>query len=605
MEAVLGRQSSKRQIPVTFPRAPAYDETTEMGARPGLPADANEPAALHLLVMGDGVFRQFPLTCGTRMTIGRGDAVDVRLSDPRASRRHACLHVGEKLFLEDLGSANGTAVRDVKLESKERREVAPGEPISIGSTVLMVQRTWAREKRKVLWPHGYFETRLEEECSRAERAGATFAVLRVRLERGQGERGARVVAKELRNSDVLANYGPDDFEILLVDTKPDLIAATVKRILDKLSKEGLHGQVGAASFPRDARAPAALIAQACAAVSGVRADGVPIVLHDESMVRLHQFAERMAQGNISVLILGETGVGKEILAETIHRGSPRSAKPFVRLNCAAFVDTLAESELFGYERGAFTGAVQAKPGLLETADGGTIFLDEVGELSMVLQGKILRVLETHEVVRVGGLKQKKIDVRFVAATNRDLETNVLAGTFRRDLYFRLNGATLAIPPLRERPSEILYLAESFVEQVGRQLSRPLPAISKEARVVLEHYSWPGNIRELKNVIERAVLLCTGDEIEPEHLPIEKMKELVLDTVPRNDGPRLVDSDDDHDLDMATSPGSPDIMSNERARILDALAKCAGNQSRAAKLLGISRGTLISRLDSLGIARPRK
>jgi DNA-binding NtrC family response regulator len=592
-------------IPVTPLRTqPVNEEPTEMGARPGHPLDSNDPAALHLVVMGDGVFRRFPLTSGTRLTIGRGNDVDVRLSDPRASRSHACLHVGDKLMLEDLGSANGTAVREARLEPRERREVAPGEPISIGTTVLMVQRSWARDKRKLLVSHAYFETRLEEECSRAERAASNFAVVRVKLERGQGEAGARVVAMELRSSDVLAVYGPDDLEILLVDTKPDVVARTVKRIGAKLSKEGLGAELGTACFPRDARAPAALIAHACAAVSGARIDGVPIVLHDESMLRLRRFAERMAQGNIGVLILGETGVGKEIFAEIIHRASPRSGKPFVRLNCAAFVETLAESELFGYERGAFTGAVQAKPGLLEAADGGTIFLDEVGELSMALQGKILRVLETREVVRVGGLKQKKIDVRFVAATNRDLETSVLSGAFRRDLYFRLNGATLAIPPLRERRSEIFFLAKSFVEQIGSQLGREPPAISDEARAVLEHYSWPGNIRELKNVIERAVLLCAERQILPEHLPIDKMRELVLDGPARADGPRPLEPGDE-DAEAPTSADTINDARDQKARILDALARCAGNQSRAAKLLGISRGTLVSRLDALGIARPRK
>ena len=599
------RLRSKMGIPVTSPRPAINEETTEMGARPGHPLDLDDPAALHLVVMGDGVFRQYPLTSGTKLTIGRGQGVEVRLSDPRASRNHACLHVGEKLVLEDLGSANGTAIRDSKLAPKERREVSPGEAIAIGSTVLMVQRTWSREKRKLLLPHGYFETRLEEECSRAERTGSNFAVVRVKLARGQGDAGARAVAMELRTSDVLAIYGPDDLEILLVDTKPTVVDATVKRIIAKLSKEGLAAQTGAACFPRDARAPAALISQACAAVSGAQIDGVPIVVHDESMRRLHQFAERMAQGNISVLLLGETGVGKEILAEAIHRASPRKGRPFVRLNCAAFVETLAESELFGYERGAFTGAAQAKPGLFEVADGGTIFLDEVGELSMALQGKILRVLETHEVVRVGGLKQKRIDVRFVAATNRDLETSVLFGTFRRDLYFRLNGATLAIPPLRERTSEIMFLAGIFVEQICRQLGKEPPAISMDAKAALERYSWPGNIRELKNVMERAVLLCTGNEVKPEHLPIEKMGELNLGSSPQVEGRRHVAPDDDHDVDLPTSPGNADFMSSERARILDALSKCAGNQSRAAKLLGISRGTLVARLDSLGIARPRK
>jgi two-component system, NtrC family, response regulator AtoC len=329
------------------------------------------------------------------------------------------------------------------------------------------------------------------------------------------------------------------------------------------------------------------------------------------MRRVYDLATRMAQGTISVLILGETGVGKEVLAETIHRLSPRSGRPFVRLNCAAFADTLVESELFGHERGAFTGAAQAKPGLLETAEGGTVFLDEVGELPLPLQVKLLRVLETREVSRVGGLKPRKIDVRFIAATNRDLEADVLAGVFRQDLYFRLNGATIVIPALRDRLTELDALAEAFVLQICQQLGRVPPAITPEAGTTLGRYSWPGNIRELKNVMERAVLLCTGDEISPQHLPIEKMGEML----PRNrlstrfpaatkaGGPTDPGSDPGSDSRLVAEPASK--ADTQRTEILDALGKCAGNQSRAAKLLGISRRTFVSRLDALGIARPRK
>jgi transcriptional regulator with PAS, ATPase and Fis domain len=428
--------------------------------------------------------------------------------------------------------------------------------------------------------------------------------VRVNLAKGKGAAGARIVASELRNSDVLATYGPDDLEILLADTAVATVDATVARIAERLGAQNVEARVGKACFPRDARTPAALISRASADVRGDEPEGVPLVLHDESMRRVHEFAERMAQGNISVLILGETGVGKEILAEVIHRSSPRRAKPFVRLNCAAFADTLAESELFGYERGAFTGAMQAKAGLLETAEGGTVFLDEVGELSPPLQVKILRVLETREVVRVGGLKPKKIDVRFVAATNRDLEADVLAGTFRRDLYFRLNGATLAIPPLRERTSEILVLAESFVAQICQQLKRRPPAISGEARSMLERHTWPGNIRELKNLIERAVLLCVGDVITAEHLPVEKMGEVIVPSRRQQPGLPHFESNDPQDAEQLTVQGA-DVLGQMRDKILDALSQCAGNQSRAAKLLGISRGTLISRLDTLGIVRPRK
>jgi two-component system, NtrC family, response regulator AtoC len=305
------------------------------------------------------------------------------------------------------------------------------------------------------------------------------------------------------------------------------------------------------------------------------------------MAQLRALVERVAAGTISVLVSGETGVGKERMAETVHRLSPRAKKPFLRLNCAALASTLLESELFGYERGAFTGADRAKPGLLETAHGGTVFLDEVGELTLGLQAKLLRVLEERAVLRVGALAPIPIDVRFVAATNRDLESEVARGAFRSDLFFRLNGFSIVIPPLRERRSEILPLARKFANDVAASLGRPCaPALGADAVALLEAHYWPGNIRELRNVIERAVLLCAADTIRAEHLPGEKM----------------------HGHPPAGSP--EDVLRQqleqvERDRILGVLAQCAGNQTQAAKVLGISRGTLVSRLSAFGVPRPRK
>jgi two-component system response regulator AtoC len=310
------------------------------------------------------------------------------------------------------------------------------------------------------------------------------------------------------------------------------------------------------------------------------------------MQRLHSLIERVAPGKIPVLLLGETGVGKEVFAETLHRLSPRATKPLLRLNCVAFSETLLESELFGHEKGAFTGAAQAKPGLLEDADGGTVFIDEVGELPGAIQVKLLRVIEDHEVMRIGSLKPRKLDVRFVAATNRNLEAEIAAGRFRQDLFFRLNGMTLVIPPLRERASEIEPLARAFLKRATREAGlQTEPGLSAEALALLRSYSWPGNIRELRNVIERAVLLCAGSCIGPEHLPTDKMSATF---VPSPNVPPASPAD----LRMT-------LRSIEREQILDALAKCKGNQSQAAKLLGISRSTIIARIEQYGIGRPRR
>jgi transcriptional regulator with PAS, ATPase and Fis domain len=280
------------------------------------------------------------------------------------------------------------------------------------------------------------------------------------------------------------------------------------------------------------------------------------------------------------------------VAELVHSLSPRAACPLVRLNCAGFSETLLASELFGHERGAFTGADRAKPGVLEGAEGGTVFLDEVGELPMSIQPKLLRVLEDKVVTRVGALKGRPIDVRFVAATNRDLEVEVAEGRFRQDLFFRLNGFQLRIPPLRERPGEIAELARAFLAPAARAAGlATAPSLSQEAQELLVGYSWPGNVRELRNVIERAVLLSTDGVITAVHLPTDKMRQRVT----RSAGVPVADHD----------PLRAALEARERQRVEDALAQCGGNQTHAARLLGISRGTLVTRVNAYGLTRPRK
>jgi len=307
------------------------------------------------------------------------------------------------------------------------------------------------------------------------------------------------------------------------------------------------------------------------------------------MQKVYALAERAAAGTINVLIAGETGVGKELLAETVHRASPRREGPYVCLNCAALSESLLESELFGHERGAFTGAVAAKPGLLETAAGGTLFLDEVGELPLATQAKLLRVIETREVTRLGSVRPRRIDVRFIAATNRELEAEVGRGAFRQDLYFRLNGITLTIPPLRTRVDEIPHLAETFARQICRDLGRAPPVLLPPIVKLLESYAWPGNIRELKNVVERAVLLSIGPVIGREHLPVDKLSPTVAIPTP---APGVESTQ--------KMPAPP-----ERDRIVAALNACAGNQSRAAEMLGMPRRTFVNKLDAYKIPRPKK
>jgi two-component system, NtrC family, response regulator AtoC len=330
-----------------------------------------------------------------------------------------------------------------------------------------------------------------------------------------------------------------------------------------------------------------------------------------AMERVRRLCDKVALGLLSVLILGETGSGKEVLAERLHQKSPRKDKPFLRLNCAALSESLFESELFGHERGAFTGAVASKPGLLETAHGGTVFLDEVGELTPSMQVKLLRVIERREVMRVGGLKATSIDVRFVSATHRDLVEEVKEGRFRADLFFRLNGITLVVPPLRERREEIEKLAREFAKEACRVSGMPEVELPRETILALERHDWPGNIRELRNVVERAVLLSGSHMVKPAHLGIAVTTDNVdgLDTMSSSIPSRAPSSMPSSMPRSGATKSSPGTGSGEaeaeRERIVAALWQNGGNQSITAKQLGVSRRTLLKKLDKYGIARPQK
>jgi len=375
----------------------------------------------------------------------------------------------------------------------------------------------------------------------------------------------------------------------------------------------MEARHGVAWYPRDGRSTDALLARGNALLRPSAGDGKAGASLDThktdgaGMDRLRGLAKRAAASNISVLILGETGVGKDVLAREIHRLSPRTGR-LVALNCAGLTETLIETELFGHERGAFTGADRAKVGLLEAGNGGTIFLDEVGEMPLSLQARLLRAIEAREVLPVGALKPRPIDVRFIAATNRDLETDVAKGTFRRDLFFRLNGITLAIPPLRERTDEIEALVETFIEDACRETGRTPPTVTAEAMHYIRSYNWPGNIRELKNVIERALVLSDGDEIQAQLLPLDKMGVGAARTRSEDSGvgqPRAPYADQVTAIAAGLPALDDPAKAAERQSILDALAKYAGNQTRAAEALGMPRRTFITKLDAYGIPRPQK
>jgi Nif-specific regulatory protein len=290
--------------------------------------------------------------------------------------------------------------------------------------------------------------------------------------------------------------------------------------------------------------------------------------------RVYQLIARVAPADTTVLVRGESGTGKELAARALHQNSPRRERPFVAINCAALTETLLESELFGHERGAFTGALAQKKGKLEVADGGTLFLDEVGEMPATLQAKLLRVLQEREFERVGGTRTIHVDVRVVAATNRDLEEAVRNGGFRQDLYYRLNVVSFEMPPLRERREDIPLLASYFVSKYAAKFKRRVTGLSAEARECLMNYDWPGNVRELENAVERAVVLGSTDRVLPEDLP-----ETVLESVPDPSSP-------DHAAAQPVTRYHDSLREAKRQLILRALEQSAGSFTEAARLLGV-------------------
>ncbi|MBD3161185.1 MAG: response regulator [Candidatus Eisenbacteria bacterium] len=306
-----------------------------------------------------------------------------------------------------------------------------------------------------------------------------------------------------------------------------------------------------------------------------------LVGRSPGMLELYRMIEQVAPTTAGVLISGESGTGKEVIAGTVHRLSPRSARPFVVVNCAAIPATLLESELFGHEKGAFTGATAARTGCFEQADGGTLFLDEIGEMSVDLQSKLLRALENGRFRRVGGDREIAVDVRIVAATNADLKGLLAEGRFREDLYFRLNVFGIAIPPLRERREDVALLADHFLQQHLRQKNDPITGFSDAALRLMERYAWPGNVRELRNAVHRAAILCSGGEILPEHLPPAVRGEET--SLPRSGSGVFL-------------PDGTSIAEAERMLIFETLRTNRWNKSKAAEILGISLKTLYNRLN---------
>ncbi len=394
---------------------------------------------------------------------------------------------------------------------------------------------------------------------------------------------------------VLRSRGTD---LIMIDVGLD-----IRDLAEKIVAEHIHAPIVACGVDNDARAAVAAIHAGAkeyitlppdpeligAVLSAIADDTRDLVTRDETMAKVIKLAGQIATSDASILITGESGTGKEMVARYVHQKSQRASRPFVSVNCAAIPENLLESELFGHEKGAFTGAIARRIGKFEEADGGTLLLDEISEMDARLQAKLLRALQERVIDRVGGGKPVPVNIRVIATSNRDLAAEVKSGNFREDLLYRLNVVNLKIPALRDRPSDILELAEHFSRRYADANGVPLRPISADARNELNRARWPGNVRELENTIHRAVLLATGSEID-------------VESIRSPDGSRLGDARDPASQaamiadQMTAGMVGRTVAAVERDLILDTLKHCLGNRTHAANILGISIRTLRNKLN---------
>ena len=585
----------------------------------------------YLLVFSGPTPWMHPLPASGAVVIGRSEAADLRLDDAQVSRLHAKLALDDgRIAITDLGSHQGTFVNGVPLSGE--RALQPGDRIRLHRTTLELH---AAPPRLAPVEPAVFQRRVAHEVARAVGDGRMVSVVCVvaasALASQRGPEHAvmsqptgaarslesaatqRAVLGQLRRGDAVTWSADHELYVLLPDTCPDEADAIATRIRNKLHGTAL--QIGRVTCPTDGYDAAILLAGAHAAavtadpdrdhgaahrVQTLTIGAQRVIIADPVVLQLYALVERLASSEIPVLITGESGCGKELVATALHTRSRRAKHRLISLNCAALHDTLVESELFGHAKGAFSGAIAHRPGLLEAASGSTLFLDEVGELTLANQAKLLRVLESHRVTRVGDTREHEVDVRIVAATNRDLEADVADGRFRRDLYFRLSAARLALPPLRQRPHELPLLAAAFLEEACRITGRRTIQISDGASRALLAHAWPGNVRELKNLMQYVAATMSVDELLADHVTerLARLPAAVVPSTPPPDAPELPP------IPLQFRPLADELRELELTRIREALAATRGNQTRAAGLLAMPVRTFFEKVKQYGLT-PRK
>ncbi len=551
------------------------------------PPSTRAPEPSLLLYHRDGV-KVVSLRPGASVVVGRTYPSDAVVDDPSLSRQHARFSADAGgVTLEDLESTNGTWVNG---ERVTKARVSYGDVIRIGDVAASLHVVPARG----VDGHDRFMSALEDEAKRAHTFARPVAV--VMLSGEHVSKWTAHVAAALRPADRIGIYADDTALVMLPELGREAASLRAKELGELAGAK----KVGLAILPDDAASADELLSAVRAShkrgLSATTSAPAPpnMIVRSERMRAVLDEVARVAPSTLPVLVHGETGTGKELIARAIHDQSPRRGAPMRSINCGAIPSSLVEGMLFGHERGAFTSADKQQKGLFEQAHGGTVFLDELGELSMTAQAALLRVLETKKLMRIGGDREIEVDVRVVAATHRDLEAMCDAGAFRRDLVYRLNAVVLDLPPLRERAVEIEPLVAALLAEANTSSGRAVRGLSPEALELVRRYPWPGNVRELKNAIERAVVIARGDLVTEADLPAR-----VRESAPRTPSTAPEDARELGDFKERVKQQTQKL---ETEMIVEALRRTHGNQTEAAKLLNMPVRTFTHKMRELGIKK---
>jgi DNA-binding NtrC family response regulator len=569
-----------------------------------------------LLYHRDGV-EAAPLVEGQSLVIGRAYPADLAIADESLSRQHARVEITDgEIWVEDLGSTNGTWVDG---ELVERCPVGPESELVLGTVVVAVHALGSWDDVAGLDGHDRFQRILEAEVNRARAFGRELALILVQDSgepHGHVRRWLPEVRRLLRPFDVPALYSADTFEAILPEAGIATARATARLLSDHV--DGLRCGIGV--FPNHGGSAEELLEVTGEALRATSATERVVVgrttpsavectasteespgpvARSSAMLRVLEAARRFSNTSMPVLIQGETGTGKEVVARLIHDWSERRDKPMICVNCGAIPAQLVESTLFGHEKGAFTGASTQARGVFETAEGGTVLLDEIGEMPIQAQAALLRVIETRRFNRVGSAKELKVNVRIIAATHRDLEKMCETGEFRRDLFYRLDAMAVRIPPLHKRPEDIEPLIARFIHNANRANARSIAGTDDEALERLLNHAWPGNVRELRNTIERAVVIARGDRITTADLPER------ICWLPSRRAPAQSSSNDvvDEPLGVESIDLRSVVSAYETKLVLNTLKAVSWDRNRAAKALSLPVRTLSFKMQQLDIKKP--